>query len=349
MGKELNQKTNHTTMKKQLTNINKFKKDSIPVTENALIEPGKLTVVNLGSKFNGTVYYSIKHDIEVNEPCLIRVEQFVKIARKYDIRSINHESGKVELQTGSGSFSFGSEDVEDFPLIPELKENTGYKITKETIDLYKKYMSSDDLRPAMNGIYFGDGICAVDGHRMRYQFDGGIGEDSEFILGSDAVGLLTQDVYMHGIYERNDTKMYALMSENETIIYDEIIDKFPNWREVIPQINDDSMKCSFQDQEVKKIIEAALIVANERSKQIIIEENGGKLVLTAEDIDLSQSYKSEQFGTAKEGYRSGFNGVYFTEMIKNNPGTIEMIQPNKNRAVIINGNELLMPVLLDSY
>lgn len=334
--------------KKQLSNINKFKKSSLPIIENVLIEPGKLTVTDL------EVSYIVNHSIPVNDKCLISIEEFVKIARKYTIDEIVASNGRAVLVTGAGNFSFESEDIEEFPDIPSVDNNTGYKITKETIDTYSSYMSKDDLRPAMCGIYFGDGICATDGHRLRYDLNAGPGGELAFILRSEAVALITQDEYLHHLSndekESYESAFFALKSENETIIYNEVCEKYVNFRAVIPTEFTQTFK--FDSKEAKKYIEAALITANKTTKQIRLQPDENTIRITAQELDLNKEYKSKTFGTVSnvesEEFQVGFNGGYFLDMLKNNPGKIEMKQGGANRAAVINGRELIMPVMLSA-
>lgn len=344
---------------KQLTQLNKFKSGKLPITQTALINSDYLTACNLGTgKFETPTYYQIKHGINVTGTgtgCL-PIEQLVKIAKKYDIQSISfNDKYKAELETDSGSFFIVGESPDDFPSIPKIDKQSDIKIAIDQIDKLKGYTSTDDLRPAMNGIYYcPDNIEAIatDGHRMRWAELGSNLKFEGFILPNCVIQLMNDSQYNHYPECNVDYgKFEAIISNNERIFYQKIEETYPNYKSVIPPTDSRLPKIKIDIKEAQKAIAAALIVSNNYSNIVELHFKDNEVFLYSCDIDLGQEYKSDSIGTYKidPGYRIGFNGKYLEETLKDfkKEERFDMLLSGKNRAAIINDTALLMPVMLD--
>src|SRR5699024_10688622 len=88
------------------------------------------------------------------------------------------EKFNVKFRTDKGTYKLVGEDPDEFPEVPNLDEGHNLETTKEAILKAIKNtlfaVSTDDLRPAMMGVYFDIGpdeskFVATDGHRLvRY-------------------------------------------------------------------------------------------------------------------------------------------------------------------------------------
>src|SRR5205085_12574005 len=81
----------------------------------------------------------------------------------------------IEMSSSVGKYRIGGEKADDFPKEPAAGEATTFNMSSmafiESINKTLFAVSSDTLRPAMTGVYFGlkpDGLTFVstDGHRL---------------------------------------------------------------------------------------------------------------------------------------------------------------------------------------
>lgn len=343
---------------KQLTNINRFKKATLPILEMARIDADSVTVCNLSHSSCETIFYITSHNTDVSGTVCIPVESLVKIARKYDISHISDAGRfKAELQTSAGAFNFRGEDPAEFPIVPELIPGTSRPLKIKAVEALKDYTSTDSLRPAMCGIYFeGETAVATDGHRLKW-ID--CGTDIEFILPNGVIKLLTQDEYKIGRAKLpgSDRPEYMyLASETETLIFKSIDEKYPNWRAVVPTY-EDSQALSLHRADTLRAAEAAIIGGNNVSKQVQIVPDGMQVYLYSEDLNLSSSYRSEYIGSVESvrpdgsAFRIGCNAGYLIDILKDlkDLETVNIQMTSANRAMLINGNILLTPIMLSAY
>lgn len=342
--------------KKQLTQLNKFKKAQLPILETALINSDSLTACNLGSgRFEVPTWYQLEHGLTVTGSGCIPIAELVKIAKKYDIDSITFdEKFKAELTTGAGSFFIMGEDPKEFPTIPKIERQSDIKIDISTVSRLKTFTSSDDLRPAMQGIFFdaeSNEAVATDGHRMRWEQLGSNLKFDSFILPNCAIDILTCESYNH--YPANNDGHEIIVGGNERVIYQSVNEKYPNFKSVIPRKDSDMPVLDINADKALKAIEAALIVCNQTSYIIELKSKNKDVYIYTGDIDTNQEFKSEPIGfcSSDDDIRAGFNGKLFQKMLKDfkKEDKFEVTLTGKNRAALINDTGLLMPVMLDSY
>jgi len=350
------------TSNKQLTNLNKFRTCERVEDQHVYIAGGYFTAFSLGGKkFGGSVYYRVAHRSEnISGPAAVPVADFVKIAKKQTIEAIE-STGKqrAKISTESGCFELGGGDLELIKQAPDILEFTGLSIEADTLKSLKKYCSTDDLRPAMQGVFIdteSQKMVATDGHRLKWQEIETQGMDS-LIIPADIITLLSGSNYnLHKCAEWSGPrtgKMFALVGDTETIFFNEIYEKYPNWQGVVPKETDTEQTFTLNIKEALKACSAAQVVANSDSGIIRLVPSGDAVILRAEDIDTSQEYKSKPIGIfeAVEPFEVGYNIKYLEATLKDQKSakTLELKITGKNLAAIFNSTGLLMPVMLNTY
>jgi DNA polymerase-3 subunit beta len=136
-----------------------------------------------------------------------------------------------------------------------------------------------------------------------------------------------------------------------------IDDKYPDYNAVIPASNPNIMTINRDDfmNSVKRIS----IFANKTTHQIRLKIAGSELVISAEDIDLSNE-GTERLNCVYEGedIEIGFNARLLVEMLSNIDAEevkLELSTPNRAGILLPSENEenedllmLLMPMMLSS-
>jgi len=84
------------------------------------------------------------------------------------------EPNRIKINYDNKSVSFPRGEVADFPNLPEMDFQSIGEWSKETVMLLHSqlpYVSNDELRPALNGVYLNQNgsfsSCATDGHVLR--------------------------------------------------------------------------------------------------------------------------------------------------------------------------------------
>lgn len=339
--------------KKQLTKLNKFKKSSLPILTCALIDSESITAVQPED-----LYYTVRHGLSVEGTHVVPIEQFVKIARKYDIEQIRHGVGlhSIDIVTKAGTFTLTGEEPEHFPSIPSAPEKSqALHVSRELLAEYNTYASDDDLRPAMCGVYFGADMVATNGHVLKWHALTDAPE-SPYIMPSDTITLLTEASYAVSHFsdpDRIGRNLLSLSGQTEQIICETIDEKYPDYKSVIPAPADDGMILKIDSAAIGKAIQAAGIVAGNGNLRLS-PSGAGAVTLLSEDVDTGRSFRAENIATA-EGARFdiGFNSEYLSQALKNAGSAPRIECSGPNRAGIVNrttqGGTLIIPVMLNTY
>jgi DNA polymerase III subunit beta len=275
----------------------------------------------------------------------------------------------VKFKTDKGSYKLAGEKAADFPAIPTMDEGVAIKATRASlaraITKTSFAVSSDDLRPAMMGVYFQVGkdeskIVATDGHRLvrLVKRDIVAAAAINFIVPEKALTLVQKALHGENC-EMSVSKDHASFRSGRTIVVTRLINEnYPNYESVIPRENDKELHVS-RDQ-MLSTVKRVSIFSNSATKQVRLSLRSGELQISAEDIDLSSEAK-ESIACEYDApdMEIGFNARYLTDVLTNidDPEvTFEFSTPNRAGIVRPSMQEesedllmLVMPVMLNSY
>jgi DNA polymerase-3 subunit beta len=177
----------------------------LPILENFLFEinSGVLTIsaTDLQTTMNTTLAVEAKENGKIAVPSKILLDTLKTLADQPVIFSINDENFGIEMSAGDGKYKLSGENGEDFPKIPKVENAAALVITASTLaEAISKTLfavSTDELRPAMTGVYCqmsSENITfvATDAHKLvRYRRrDAHADVTSSFILPKKALNLL---------------------------------------------------------------------------------------------------------------------------------------------------------------
>lgn len=260
------------------------------------------------------------------------------------------DADKVHLSADGAKISIPRTDIDKYPSVLSAGEvKLVMDATANDIKTMVRgldYVSTDMLRPAMTQVALSkDHIVSTDAHRLMFvKAEGKI--HSEVLIRPDVIRMVNDlgwdnaTVYTDGVY-------LFMYNEYDTVWCKVVDEKYPNWEAVIPQENPITVEV-----DRKKMIESikqAMVFANSTTKQVAFSFNGSA-VLKAHDIDFEHEYSKQFDGLyRKDGtdIEIGFNGGYLMDVLSDVSGDVASVQMSiPNRAVIINGEVLLMPVML---
>ncbi|AXJ00338.1 DNA polymerase III, beta subunit [Cyclonatronum proteinivorum] len=275
----------------------------------------------------------------------------------------------VVFKTDKGQYRLAGEDGNEFPETPSLTEavdiETSTGIIRDAIMKTSFAVSTDDLRPAMMGVYFQIGteqskVVATDGHRLVKLTLSELKADYEinFIVPDKALNLTSKSLDELECVVSVTDQHVSFKSGNTQIIARLINQQYPNYETVIPRDNDKNMIVG--KDELLATVKRVSIFSSSTSKQIRLRLEADELNIKAEDIDMSSEAEERLAAEyADEPLEIGFNARYLADVISNvNDSEVKFEFSTPNRAGIVKpasqeeGKDILMlvmPVMLNTY
>lgn len=336
------------------------------------IENGKLTISATDLETSIYTEMSINADTDgsVAIPAKILLDTLKALPTQPVTITVDAETYAVEIKSAYGKYKLAGENGDDFPRIPVPDE-------VDTIDIPAKHLvkgitkslfatSSDELRPAMTGVFFqvdfnGLTFVATDAHKLvKYAFTKAESNVStSFIVPKKALNLLK-----NALPAGDDNVRIAFNKSNAFFHYDNVhlacrlIDsRYPDYNAVIPTENPNQMTIARSD--FQNSLKRIAIYANKTTNQVVLNLTDGSLTLSAQDLDFSNE-AMEQLPCAFEGTDMliGFNAKFLAEMmgvLDTDQIRIEMSTPSRAGIILpaeqVEGEDLLMlimPVMLST-
>lgn len=318
-------------LKKALVELNKFSPNkAIPITENVMLRNGRLIATNLET--------FVSYKVGWEGDGLIPLAELKKIADKNDITDVSFEGNTCSIRTNGSVFKFETDNVEDFPDVPERGEKLFTLEYNKEIQGFKHFVGNDDLRPALSGVFCSDGrLVATNAHYLRWVEIEGVKGDIIIPPSLFKIPLGMYQVYKSG-------KWVSFISDSIEYTMRLIDEKFPDYKVVIPETNPVQFRVGRQ--ELIKQVNNALICANSTSNLIVLNIKEGSI--KAKDLDLSKEYKGAFSKHETNGdFEIGFNGKFLLTVLNNEDGNdVRFAMSEPNRAAIIDDRNLLMPAML---
>jgi DNA polymerase-3 subunit beta len=261
---------------------------------------------------------------------------------------VTQDESSIVFQYGKAKIKMMAQDYESYPMLPEYEKDVAIvKLLDSDVKLLttaNDFISSNVLRPSLMNICLRKGkMYATDCHSaMFHPLESDI-QDDVFI--SKKVRTLLQlwngdwDVYAGSTYT-------SFTNADGVVITTRTNDeRYPDIENVIPRENPVELKVIVK--EFADIIKTGSKFANKSSNRVAVVCNEGKTTLSFSDEELGQSYESElELQSVNGDICIGFNFKLIEKTLKHcgNKAIIEMSTPN--RAAVINGTFLLMPVML---
>lgn len=368
---------NSSYLLKQLSHINGVITTNpvVPILENFLfeIDKSKLTVTasDLQTSMITEINVESKEKGNIAVPAKILLETLKNLPDQPVTFSIDESTYSIEISSDNGRYKLAGENATDFPKVPSVSNDFSANISTDVlaraINNTIFATSSDELRPAMTGVYVNLGdknttFVATDGHRLvRYRrTDIKSDNGNTIIIPRKALNLLKATLPT----ENTDVNIDFNMSNaffrfgNIRMICRLIDERFPDYENVIPTTNPIKMTISRAD--LLGSLKRISIYANKTTHQVRLKITGSELQVSAEDLDFSNE-ANERLSCEHEGedIEIGFNARFLIEMLSNlDTDQIKLNMSAANKAGVIfpaekeKGEDILMlvmPVMLNQY
>lgn len=350
---------NSNALKLALQNVSKVmvNRPVLDIIENFLFEvqPNGLTVTATDLEIFSSQYFNCEAD-ENFSFCFPK--EILKVLEKTDLQPVvicfDESTNQITVLFEGDTFKFSGTPSDDYPIKPLTNKNWDLVASAnlEILKQHKEFRGKDELRMNLTGTYFEIDkqitITSTDANLLRTDLIQSITnyKTHNFILSSKACNLMITGpvaISCDGIFTR-------FVNDNQTLICKNIDEKYPNFRQVIPEKL--GISCTFDTKELNKKLDKALIVANKSTNQVRFSINS-ELQLSSFDFDLSTEFETsitcEHTGPNVE---IGFNAKLMQTVLKYCPekSTLLIDTPTKP-AIIKNENStlLIMPMMLSNH
>jgi len=347
----------------------------VPILENFLfeIDEGQLTVTasDLQTSMITSLEVEAKESGSIAVPAKILLDTLKNLPEQPVTFSIDIETYSVEINSDNGRYKLAGENATDFPKVPTVTD--GYTVDVSSDVLGKAIgntifaTSSDELRPAMTGVYLSlndtnTTFVATDGHRLiRYRRVDIVSDmDNTMIIPRKALTLLKATLPGENTsvsVEYNVSNAYFKFNQIQMIC--RLIDeRFPDYENVIPVDNPNQVV--IDRVELLSSLKRIAIYANKTTHQVRLKITGSELLISAEDLDFSNE-ASERLSCEHDGedIEIGFNARFLLEMLTNITSkevTLQLSAPNRAGLILPGDSDddedilmLVMPVMLNNY
>ncbi|WP_256011358.1 DNA polymerase III subunit beta [Desertivirga xinjiangensis] len=366
-----------STLLKQLQAVNGASSSStvLPILENFLFEirDSILTIsaTDLQTSMTTSLAVESKEEGKIAIPSKILLETLKTLPDQPIAFNIDDSTFAIEINAGDGKYKLSGENGDDFPKIPTVEDasavNLPASVLAEAINKTIFAVSSDELRPAMTGVFCQltpqhFTFVSTDAHKLvRYRrMDAKSESAASFILPKKALTLLKSSLPSDDVnvsVEYNSTSAFFRFG-NINLICRLIDERYPDYEAVIPQNNTNQL--TLDRALFLNSLRRVVIFANKTTHQVRLKITGSELNISSEDIDFSNE-AHERLSCQYEGddMEIGFNARFLIEMLNNLSGeevTLQMSTPNRAGLLIPQTNDeredvlmLVMPVMLNSY
>ena len=344
----------------------------LPILEDFLfeVEKNKLTVVatDLETVMRIQLEIEAKDTGKVCIPAKILMDSLKNLPDQPLTFNIDKNFG-VEITSDNGKYKVMGENPDNFPKEPSADDTTSFTVTASAlVTAINKTLfatSSDDLRPAMTGVFFeldkkGLQFVATDAHRLvRYKRkDVSCPKSDTFIVPRKPLNLLKTAI------PSNEDELTLSYNSNHLFVKHgttqmscRLIDaRFPDYKVVIP--TDNPYRLTVNKSDFQSALRRVSIFSNKSTNQVALNISGSELQLAAQDVDFSfegnERMKCQYNG---EDLVIAFNAKFLIEMLSAADGeevNLELSTPTKAgliKPVDTEENEellmLVMPLMLN--
>jgi DNA polymerase-3 subunit beta len=344
----------------------------LPILEDFLfdIDKNSLTVVATDLE----TVMKIQLDIEAKDsgkvciPAKILMDSLKNLPEQPLTFNIDTNYG-VEITSDNGKYKVMGENPDNFPKEPTADDANSFTMgSSALVTAINKTLfavSTDDLRPAMTGVYFeldkkGLTAVATDAHRLVKfrRKDVSCPKSDNFIVPKKPLSLLKNalpdnDDELQISYNNN----HLFVSHGSTQMVCRLIDaRFPDYKVVIPTENPYQM--TVNRIEFQNALRRVSVFSNKSTNQVALQISGSELQLAAQDVDFSFE-GNERMGCHYDGedMQIAFNAKFMVEMLGSTQskevklelstptkaGIIKPLEEDENEELLM----LVMPLMLN--
>ena len=221
--------------------------------------------------------------------------------------------------------------AEDYPEIVGADANNAVTLQFPAQSLVEGISSTiyatadDEIRPAMNGIFFdidlsSTTLVASDSHKLicYTTADVNASEKASFILHKKPAAILKTTIGkdVETVEISFDAKTAEFKFGNTTVICRLVVGKYPKYRDVIPQNNSNILRINRA--QLLNTVRRVSVCSNKASNHIKFDLKSGSLMVSAQDLGFSiAAHETIECQYDGEELAIGFKSQFITEVLSN--------------------------------
>lgn len=325
-------------------------KTTLPILSNFLIESEKEIIRLTSTDLEVGIHTFVSGQVVKTGQVTVPAKKFAEIIHelpnaKIDIQS--DKSNRVSITCANCHFLINGLPKEDYPLLPEFKEEKALTLPRVTLQkMLKKTsfaVSTDETRYVLNGVFFtinpasprGEpqpkteqttaSMVATDGRRLAYiktSFSEKIDTPLQVIIPTKTVNKLMD------LLGRNEVENVSVsVTENQvgfkipdqagkdTILISRLIEgTFPNYEQVIPKSYDIQLKLNTKD--FLQVTKRASLLVSEKGGSVKYSLANNTLKVSSISPGLGEVEEKMAIEYQGESFEIAFNPVYILDALK---------------------------------
>jgi DNA polymerase III subunit beta len=343
---------------------------TLPILSNVLLRADGDHVEFTATDLDVTVVCKVEAKVAKPGATTLPVKKLFGIVRELtgEIEIEVDEKNVASLRSGSSFFKIHGLSADEFPPLPQFKDEKKVSLPQENIrSMIKKTsfaVSTDESRYVLNGIFVSlkDGkmtLVATDGRRLALvDEEVEIPEKTvgEFIVPAKAINELNRLLQDKGEVEikfGENQASFALKQEKgfSTVIITKLIEgNYPNYRQVIP--GETKERIALSREELVQALRRAEIMTSEKANSVKLSFGKNQLTITANSPEIGEARETIAINYKGKEIAIAFNPRYLIDPLNalaNDEVFIELIDELSPGVLKINGPFLyvVMPMRLN--
>jgi DNA polymerase-3 subunit beta len=292
---------------------------TLPILSNVLLRAEGDRLEFTATDLDVTISCGVEAKVKKAGAATVPVKRLFGIVRELaglEIELEVDEKNNCSIQAGASFYKINGLSADEFPPLPQFKDDKKIVLPQETIKgMLKKTsfaISTDESRYVLNGIFISlkdhkMTMVATDGRRLALvdeEVDVAEGSQGEFIVPAKAVNELNRLLHDKGELEMHygeNQASFTLKDEkgSSVLIITKLIEgNYPNYRQVIP--GEMKERVTLAREEFLHALRRAEIMTSEKSNSVKMSFGKNKLEITA---------NSPEIGEAKETLAINYKGA----------------------------------------
>ena len=343
---------------------------TLPILSNVLLRADGNRLQLSATDLDVTVTATVEATVKSSGATTIPAKKLFGIVRELGTPEIEIEvddKNVTSLRSGPSFFKIRGLGAEEFPPMPQLKEDRKVTLPQEKIrGMLRKTsfaVSSDETRYVLNGLYFSlkdhkMSMVATDGRRLALvEEEVDISEKSqgEFIVPAKAVNELNRLLQDKGDIELNFSEnqaSFALKDDKglSIVLVTKLIEgSYPNYRQVIP--GETKERIPLGRDEFMHALRRAELMTSDKQNSVKLSFGKNNLAITANSPDVGEARESMAINYKGKEMAIAFNPGYLIDPLNaltNDEVYLELIDELSPGVLKISGNFLyvVMPMRL---
>src|SRR5256886_9036725 len=343
---------------------------TLPILSNVLLRAEGDRLEFTATDLDVTIACAVEAKIKKPGASTVPVKKLFGIVRELTNVEIDlgvDEKNTCSIQSGASFYKINGLSADEFPPLPNFKEEKKVVLPQETVkSMMKKTsfaISTDESRYVLNGIFISlkdhkMTMVATDGRRLALvdeEVDVSEGSQGEFILPAKTVNELNRLLQEKGEIEiryAENQASFTLKDEkgSSILIVSKLIEgNYPNYRQVIP--SETKERVGIVREEFLHALRRAEIMTSEKSNSVKLSFGKNRLEITANSPEVGEAKETLAINYKGPEMAIAFNPKYMIDPLNalaNDEVFLELIDELSPGVLKINGPFLyvVMPMRL---